>query len=622
MFDKKIYSLILISLFITIAGCSEFRNIDEVREEERENIPSRDDSWFDSLGLNDIDLGYDALNKEDDIDPYGSLSREDYKRIGKNRNFDIRDNNSKIELPNVEDLLEEPEEVGIADDKLVSISINDNIPIKEVLLELARKAEVDVEIDNDIQGSIIMIARNKPFSEVIRRIAKKADLKYSFEDGILKIEKDKPLIKQYKFNILDITRSSESSVSSNFSVGGGAGGEGSTASITSGSTSSLETKSGEGDLWTTVEAGISEIITKYGISADAAAQAGAGAGGGGDVSTILSVNRNAGIISILATEKQHKAVKQYLDGIHISLSSQVLIEAKVMEVELNDRYNSGINWSSLVGGANGVYLGNNFGASAATLETGGIAEVGENQFKFSILPQNIFSGDGSLDASVELLEQFGVTRSLSNPRISTMNNQYAVLNFSQNEVYFEVTLEEEEDEDGGGGTDTTLTVESEIKTVPIGIILALQPSIDLMRNEITMNIRPTLTRIAGRVDDPGVTIIASRNNQNIENLNSSIPIVEVREIDTVLKIDNSEIMVIGGLLEERVDNDDSGVPGVSKVPYLGNAFKSVNKETNLVETVIFIKATIVPGSGVTVEDKDFYKKFTKGKEKFNFNIDD
>ena len=69
-------------------------------------------------------------------------------------------------------------------------------------------------------------------------------------------------------------------------------------------------------------------------------------------------------------------------------------------------------------------------------------------------------------------------------------------------------------------------------------------------------------------------------------------------------------MVIGGLMEERVVNDDTGVPGVSRVPLLGNAFKKVNKVTRTVETVIFIKATIIPGQGVSVDDQEFYNKFT------------
>ena len=142
---------------------------------------------------------------------------------------------------------------------------------------------------------------------------------------------------------------------------------------------------------------------------------------------------------------------------------------------------------------------------------------------------------------------------------------------------------------------------------------------NVKRNEITMNIRPTLTRVSSRVSDPGVEIFAARNNISTDNLNSQIPVVEVRELDTVMRVKNGEIMVIGGLLEERTANTDTGVPGASRIPYLGNIFKSVTKGTELIETVIFIKATIVPGQGVSVEDKEFYKKFNEGRALFNID---
>ena len=133
-----------------------------------------------------------------------------------------------------------------------------------------------------------------------------------------------------------------------------------------------------------------------------------------------------------------------------------------------------------------------------------------------------------------------------------------------------------------------------------------------------MNVKPTLTRVTDRVSNPGVTIIAADiDGLDADSLNAEIPVVEVRELDTVLRAQSGEIMVIGGLLEERTLNTDTGVPGLSRIPYLGNAFKRVSKETTMVETVIFIKPTIIPGKGVSVEDKDFYKKFNRDNRAFN-----
>ncbi len=610
-----ILTLLLASLF-NLSGCDKAEHETDLKERSAKNFPERKDSWFKR----------NKVNNEDKIDPYGDLSRDDYMAIAdpvSKKRLDIV--SPKLTLPQISNLMKNPNDIQLENDKLVSVSVNEDVPLKEVLVELARKAEVDVEIDKNISGGIIFIAHEKPFSEVIKRICASANLRYEFDNGVLRITKDTSFVRTYKFNMLDMTRSSTSAVSANVQVGGGGSSGGSsggtsTATITSGSTSQLDMKSGEGDLWKTIEEGVQKMLDTYANEILTAEQqtlkTQQGAAGVKDVA-ILSSNRNAGILTILANTKQHKAIKEYLDGVHISLTSQVLIEAKVMEVSLNDTYASGINWNLLTTGGglvNGIKTGANFGATAASVNA-----ITADSFKLSVLPTEIFGNSGNtLDASVELLQTFGITRSLSNPRISTMNNQSAVLNFSENEVYFQVSLDDQQSTSGVAGNDNrNVSVTSEIKTVPIGIILSLQPSIDLQRDEITMHIRPTLTRVTDRVDDPAIAIIADRLDfPDADQLNSSIPVVEVRELDTVLRAKSGDIMVIGGLLQEKVINEDTGIPGLSKLPYVGNAFKKVSKDTQLVETVIFIKPTIVPGQGVSVEDKGFYQKYTKGRHPF------
>ncbi len=625
---RRILTTIIIAALFNLSACSGSKKEESVREKESKNFPQRKDSWFKK----------NLVNAGDKIDPYGDLSREDYMEIAdpseKNKNLNIV--TPHIQLPDVTGLMKSPDKIEVENDKLVSISVNEEIPLKEVLVELARKAEIDVEIDKNINGGIIFIAHEKPFSEVIERICKIADLRYKFTNGVLQITKDTPFVTTYKFNMLDLTRSSSSSVSANVQVGGSGGSSGgsstgsssgaSTASITSGSTNQLDMKSGEGDMWKTLEEGVQKILDTYALEQVSLEQAQQkvqqAAGGAVKDYAILSSNRNAGIITVLANTKQHQAIKEYLDGVHISLTSQVLIEAKVMEVSLKDEFASGINWNLLTtdgGFVKGISTGANLGSTIASSSA-----IAADSFKFSVLPTELFGNSGnSLDASVTLLQTFGITRSLSNPRISTMNNQSAVLNFSENEVYFQVKLDDQQSTSGTAGVDNrNVSVESEIKTVPIGIILSLQPSIDLQRNEITMHIRPTLTRVTDRVADPAIAIIADRLDfPDADSLNSEIPVVEVREIDTVLRAKSSDIMVIGGLLQEKVINEDKGIPGLSSLPYLGNAFKKVGKDTQLVETVIFIKATIVPGQGVSVEDKEFYKKYSKGRHPF-FNKED
>ncbi len=637
----NIYFRTLTTALVTtiVFSCAYDDSYEKKKEAAYKTYPRRADTWF--------------VNPKDKIDPYGDLSRDDYMNVTNNTDHYTSDGKPvypDIKMPTMSNMLAEPEKQNLITDKLVSISVNEDTPLKDVIIELARRAEVDIEIDKDISGSIIFIAKDRPFSEVIDRICNMADLSYSYEKGVLKVMRDKPVLKNYKFNLPDLTRSSESSINTTFSVGGsggassgggggggsGGGGGGGSGGGSSGgagasgasgsSTTTLTSKSGDGNIWGNITTGVNQLLaldsgnSNSTIAANTSStaensgapdanigQASASAttvattGGSG----IVSVNKNAGIITIMATEKQHKAIKEYLDKVSMELSSQVLIEAKVVEVSLNDVYSTGINWTLLANGGKQT-LAAQFGTTA--IDTGG------GGWTLTSLPVDLFGGDdqNTLAGTIKLLQQFGTTRSLSNPRINALNNQFAVLNFSTSLIYF--TLEEQDTSTTGDNPLSTSSLTTTINSVPVGIVLTLLPSIDLEKNEVLMNVHPTLTRKTGDIQDPGAQIIAAKHN--LSNVVSSIPIINTRELDTTLRIKNGEIMAIGGLLENTSTNTDNGLPGASKIPYIGNIFKGVDKNENNIETVILIKATIVPGKGVSVEDEEFYKKFTNSRTPF------
>jgi len=632
-----------VSCVVFVFSCQEQSNdIVKRRDEQQKDFPERKDNWF---------------GNNDKIDPYGDMGRKDYqKAAGTKEGDDGQLVTPKMKLPEMSNLLAPVAQEKLISDKLVSISVNETVPLKDVLVELARKAEVDVDIDKNIDGGVIFIAKNRPFSEVIDKICATAGLRYTIADGVLKIEKDTPVMRSYKFNIIDMKRSSSSNISTSSSVGGasgstsgGSGGSSGSSSSTSSSGSSsnnstgsgssssdssskLVSQSGDGDIWGNIQSVVASIVSKYknetsskgGATAAATSKTGADVGG---ATGIVAINKNAGVITVLANERQQAAIKEYLDRVHIELTSQVLIEAKVVEVTLNDAFQSGINWNLLMknsagkleGAVGGTFIPGktSFGTPPVATITSTTAELAtavpsSSEFNIAALPFNIF-GSNSLESSVQLLQTFGTSRSLSNPRISTMNNQFAVLNFSSNQVYFDIQQNTNTLASSAGGA-TSQSIQTNIKTVPIGIILALQPSIDLENNEILMSIKPTLTRVTGTADNPGAKIIAFQ--ASVPGIDTSVPIVETRELDTMLRVKSGEIMVIGGLLDQRADNTDSGLPGLSNIPYLGNLFKSVDKNMSNIETVIFLKATIVPGKGVEVEDRDFYKKFTTGSRAF------
>jgi MSHA biogenesis protein MshL len=213
-----------------------------------------------------------------------------------------------------------------------------------------------------------------------------------------------------------------------------------------------------------------------------------------------------------------------------------------------------------------------------------------------------------------MLKEFGTTRTLSSPRLTAVNNQQALLSFSENEVYFSVTYDESTT--SGDTPSSTTNISSEVETTPIGIILSLLPSIDLKNSEILMNIRPTITTFLKSVEDPAVALTAATLGDD-SGVTSTVPQVAVREIDTVVRIKDGDVIVMGGLIEQKDQQIENGIPVLMDIPLLGYLFKSKVKELQVTETVILLKATIVtPDTKIDKSDRGFLQKFSTDPRPF------
>lgn len=631
--------------------------------------------------LNDPNI-FDS-KRNDYIDQDALLNRDDFRNMRdpatlKKPGVEITGAVSEPPIPELAEILSAPQPPKIGASQLVSVAVTDDVPIKDVLLELARLAKVDIDVDASITGGVAIRATDRPFNEVVERIADLAGLRYSMKNGVLRVERDTPYIKTYSLDLLSVDRSSQSSINSSStsagSSGGGSSGGGSGGS-TGGSTSSINYKS-DSDFWTKFEAGINQILVyvpatrtsattiatqpapapgassatpvvpggpagtsatppgmkpmqQAGIQAAPvaapAAPVAAPAAAGAATSAYYIVNRQASTLTVNGTDKQHELVKAFLSRIEANTSSQVLIEAKVVEVALSSNYQSGIDWTKF--GTDNVKFNGNL-ANVKTTDTDLSSPT------LTIIKNNIFGSKVDLSAAVKLLDEFGTTRSLSSPRLNAMNNQQAVLSFVENIIYFDLKVEVTPGTAATGtsaATQATVSVTKQEKSVPEGIVLSLQPSINKDTNEVTLSVRPTLTKVTKFIDDPSYPIqsaiavstlggaVDSAIVQKIVNAKSQVPQVESRELDSIVKIKSGQTLVIGGLLEDKIINQDSGVPGVSEVPWLGNLFKSVDKTNSKKELVIFIRATIVPTTGnADNADKGLYEKFIQDPHPLKF----
>lgn len=595
---------------------------------------------------------------DDKIDSDANLTRDDFRDMRKDENYpraegaQISANVLEPPIPDLAEILAAPKPPKIAQTQLVSVAVTDDVPLKDVLVELARLADIDIEIDAGISGGISFRAKDRPFNEVIERIAALAGLRYRVQNNVLRVERDMPFIQTYSLDMLNIDRDAAGTigVNSEGGSGGAAGGGGSSDGAgggTSGSGSSSKiTAESKSDFWEKFTQSIGQILSynpssmvsvasvavqpplpattpaPNGAPPAPAAPAtpsvtpGSPSGNSSISGVFFSLNRQAGTLTVNATERQHDIVKRFINEITSNASSQVLIEAKIIEVALNDRYQTGINWSKFgTTGINTVKFSGNFGDTV-------LSDSANSPGTITVLKNN-FLGGLDLSAAVRLLDEFGTTRALSSPRLNAMNNQQAVLSFVENVLYFKIDCEVTDKTAAtatDSGTPAKVKITSEVKKAPVGIVLYLQPSINKDSNEITLSVRPSLTKIIKLVQDPGFEVCkASAASQVdadspvIETLNkvqSVYPQLESRELDSILKIQSGQIMVIGGLLQDRITNQDAGVPGAGEVPYIGSLFKNTDKIDSKSELIILIRATIMgTGGHMDKADKDIYQKF-------------
>ncbi|HEV7816200.1 MAG TPA: type II and III secretion system protein, partial [Janthinobacterium sp.] len=191
---------------------------------------------------------------------------------------------------------------------------------------------------------------------------------------------------------------------------------------------------------------------------------------------------------------------------------------------------------------------------------------------------------------------FGKVKVLSSPKISVLNNQTALLKVVDNNVFF--TIKVTPAVLGINGNIATPAVyESQLETVPVGFVMSVTPQIS-DADEVTLNVRPTITRIVDYVNDPNPALAAG-------NVVSRVPVIQARELESIMKVNSGQIAVMGGLMQDSVDNSKDGVPGLSSLPVVGNLFTYRNESSTKSELVIFMRPVVVRDASVNGDYKDY-----------------
>jgi MSHA type pilus biogenesis protein MshL len=460
--------------------------------------------------------------------------------------------------------------------QLVSISVSENISLKNVFIELARQAEIDLQLDHTIDAKIIFTAQKRPFIDVIKSMCEMANLRYDVLGNAIRIERDTPYSQNYNVQFLNLSRTSEDQLAVASDVFSSVGP--SKSNMNDNVSKSALKATTKNDFWEELEQNLKTILVS------------------GNEKGTYSMHRQAGLIALHATRKQHQQVQLYLEKLRHVACCQVLIEAKIIEVTLKDEYRSGINWQTL-GTKGDLEITANFGDMA---KKGAFLDPSTAQTDMVS-----FGAKGSkFSAIANTLQEFGLVRTLSSPRLTVMNNQAAILKVAQNKVYFRLNYDKMYNSQNNA---QSTTVSSDIQTVPIGLLMMVQPSIDPETGEIILFLRPSISRLTQSVADPAIDIAYNAGNTTGSvtkaPVQSMIPVVEVREIDSVLRLNNKEMAVLGGLMEVRSSEHKQGLPGLDEVPILRDLTGSLSEGDTIVELVIVLKATIMD-NGATPDGAD------------------
>ena len=322
----------------------------------------------------------------------------------------------------------------------------------------------------------------------------------------------------------------------------------------------------------------------------------------------MIANPEAGVLSIRATSRQHAKIQEFLDQVMANAKRQVLIEATVAEVQLNNQYQRGIDWQRLRTGAAqaGIQAFGTGGTGFEFQQQSANTPAGINTNAFIV---GYSRSDLNFSAALKLLDSFGTVRVLSSPKISVLNNQAAVMRVTDDLVYFTMQPGTTTISASGGGTvQAPATFTTTPNVSPVGLIISVVPQIS-DTDSVLLDIRPTIRRRIGDVSDPNPALKEA-------GVTSSIPVIQTREMESVLRVQSGQIAVLGGLMQDSVSNTEDTIPGVNRIPGIGSLFeqrKDVNQKTEL---VIFLRTTVLKDPSIGGDFRDF-RSLLPGKDYFD-----
>lgn len=490
-----------------------------------------------------------------------------------------------------------------------------NSPAKEVFAAIGSGTRYNMLPLPGVEGNITLNLKDVTIFEALDTIRALYGYEYRVEGKSVYIQPVTLQIRLFKIDYLAAMRDSSSSITvkaSGQTAGTGMPsgvssyptatptttpvGGASNAALASANSSFVSTKQSpvEFNFWQNLQDALTSIITPKGKDSVNLSE------------RSVVINRMSGVIVVRAMPEELRNVDEFLKASQLSVERQVIIEAKFVEVTLSDSYQSGVNWAAIGVKGNGSYSGGVVSQGATLTNT--VAGVGQSMSNTAItaIPGSSLTGVATTGPSTSLfglafqtnnfaamlnfLETQGSVHILSSPRISTLNNQKAVLKVGVDEPYAT-----------GFSPGTSTTVTGGVNTLPTpiytpifsGIALDVTPRIN-EKDEIILHVHPSISQVTTVTKDAGSGTTLQMASTAVE------------ETDSVIRAKDSQIVVIGGLMTQSTTVADSGLPG-----FIKSIFGQSSKASSKRELVILLKPTVVDA------DKDWTDEISRSRDRMN-----